>query len=78
MRSPLHSRSLPTIPALYSMNDTDGSTRRSRCASCAGEPSVDSFVRLLGMIGEGIEEPRLPVGQCKSLIHLKVCIKLLF
>ncbi|KIO01391.1 hypothetical protein M404DRAFT_1003095, partial [Pisolithus tinctorius Marx 270] len=40
-------------------------------AKAAGEPSVNSFVRLLCVIGEGIEEPWLPVGRCKSLIHLK-------
>ncbi|KAI6143900.1 hypothetical protein BKA82DRAFT_999761 [Pisolithus tinctorius] len=40
-------------------------------AKAAGEPSVNSFACLLGVIGEGIEEPRLSIGQCKSLIHLK-------
>ncbi|KAI6017075.1 hypothetical protein EDC04DRAFT_2870150 [Pisolithus marmoratus] len=34
------------------------------------ELSIDHFAHLLSMIAEGIEDPRLPVGWCKSLIHL--------
>ncbi|KIO00935.1 hypothetical protein M404DRAFT_29133 [Pisolithus tinctorius Marx 270] len=45
-------------------------------AKTAAELSVDSFVCLLNVIGEGIEDPGLPVGQCKSLIQLSTILHL--
>ncbi|KIK15978.1 hypothetical protein PISMIDRAFT_16122 [Pisolithus microcarpus 441] len=39
-----------------------------RVVKAAGELSVDHFARLLSVVAEGIEDPRLPVGRCKGLV----------
>ncbi|KAI6137225.1 Urb2/Npa2 family-domain-containing protein [Pisolithus sp. B1] len=43
-------------------------------AKAARELSIDYFAHLLSVIAEGIEDPRLPVGRCKSLIHLSTIL----
>ncbi|KAI6094471.1 Urb2/Npa2 family-domain-containing protein, partial [Pisolithus croceorrhizus] len=42
--------------------------------SAAREVSIDHFAHLLSVIAEGIEDPRLPVGWCKSSIHLSAVL----
>ncbi|KAI6138663.1 hypothetical protein BKA82DRAFT_293149 [Pisolithus tinctorius] len=74
---------LEAIPALYSITvfNTWHQARDAldaQVAEVSGALSVDSFARLLCVIGEGIEDPGLPVGRCKSLIDLEVCINLVF
>ncbi|KAI6141673.1 hypothetical protein BKA82DRAFT_29133 [Pisolithus tinctorius] len=48
----------------------------AQVARAAGELSVDSLVHLFNVIGEGIEDPGLPVDQCKSLIHFSTILHL--
>ncbi|KAI6022335.1 Urb2/Npa2 family-domain-containing protein [Pisolithus microcarpus] len=45
-----------------------------RVVKAAGELSVDHFARLLSVVAEGIEDPRLPVGRCKGLVHLSTIL----
>ncbi|KIO00541.1 hypothetical protein M404DRAFT_1003794 [Pisolithus tinctorius Marx 270] len=68
---------LETIAALYSIHGTEMEVRDAldmQVTKATAELSVDSFAHLLSVIGEGIEDPWLPVGQCKSLIHLSTIL----
>ncbi|KAI6102377.1 Urb2/Npa2 family-domain-containing protein [Pisolithus thermaeus] len=68
---------LETIAALYSICGTEMEVRNAldiQVAKAARELSIDYFAHLLSVIAEGIEDPRLPVGRCKSLIHLSTIL----
>ncbi|KAI6146732.1 Urb2/Npa2 family-domain-containing protein [Pisolithus tinctorius] len=68
---------LETIAALCSIHGTEMEVRYAldmQVTKATAELSVDSFAHLLSVIGEGIEDPWLPVGQCKSLMHLSTIL----
>ncbi|KAI6156194.1 Urb2/Npa2 family-domain-containing protein [Pisolithus thermaeus] len=68
---------LETIAALYSIYGTEMEVRNAldiQVVKAARELSIDHFAHLLSVIAEGIEDPRLPVGRCKSLIHLSTML----
>ncbi|KAI5992196.1 Urb2/Npa2 family-domain-containing protein [Pisolithus albus] len=68
---------LESIVGLYSIYGAEMEVRNAldmQVVKATGELSVDHFAGLLSVIAEGIEESRLPAGQCKGLIHLSTVL----